>query len=536
MRKILVSFILLLAIILSCKELSKQRPELLGINQLNSQLFKININKDTVLKTLHGAFLDIPKGSLSAADSSIQLEIKEAYSIEEIIKAKLTTQSNGQPLSSGGMIYINAVAGQKITITKAIRVAVPTNFFNNKMKLYNGEKNDSGINWTNPTPLTENPIAKKIDEGEILFKKNCGSCHKVEMDFTAPALAHVINRRGKEWVYGFSKSHNDSKEANTLPIIKEADKNNYLLTDSTISDNKPFDISHFKNDAFSYTACLKEAYVGAIGTQFPNLKMKELDAIYKYIQNETERLQIPYPNNNFTSSLDSCEVYYTALNKLLNKRKALQKDSLPQKIKDFRPPVGNMPSNNPPVYPDNSVEHEDNKSLYYQFKIDVVGWYNIDALLNEFDGKTETELRVRIIGSYKTSISINLVVPVINTFLEGGKLSGTNDEYGFFTKDGKIPLPKNAKAYIIAMGETEGKLLFAKKEFIVSEKQSIDITPVPTTIEVFNSSIKTIGSTSISIKAIETQTGKDLKENDKQLKEVEKLKPKKCSCDCGLIK
>jgi hypothetical protein len=540
MRKIFVLLTVLLFIIFSCNKLSEKQSSLLGIEKITAQLFKININKDTVLKTSHGAFLDIPKGSVSSNDSLVQLEIKEAYNLEEIIKAGLTTQSNGQPLSSGGMIYINAAGGQTIKITKAIKVAVPTTFFNNKMQLYKGQQTDSGINWINPVGLTENPILKKIDEGELLFKNNCRSCHKVDVDFTGPALAHVIDRKGKDWVYhyshGFPKP--DTAPIETNEIIENETDNDYYASDSSklpVDNSTIAQMNYSASNPYYYLACLKQHFVTE-GTNFPNLKNAQLDAIYKYIKNETERLQVSYPNNNYTSCIDSCEIYYAVVNKLLAKRKDLQKDSVQQKVKDFRPPAGSVPSTAPPVYPDNSVEHEDNKSLYYQFKIDVVGWYNIDALLNSFDDKMESELRVRIVGAYKSSISVNLVVPIINTFLEGGKLSGKEDEYGFFTKDGKIPLPKNAKAYIIAMGETNGQLVFSKKEFIVSEKQSFEISPEISTVEEFNVSIKAIGSANVNIKAIETKTGKELKENEKQLKEAEKLKPKNCSCDCGLLK
>jgi hypothetical protein len=221
------------------------------------------------------------------------------------------------------------------------------------------------------------------------------------------------------------------------------------------------------------------------------------------------------------------------LNKLLGRKRELEKDSTKQKVKDFRPPVGSVPSSGAPAYPDNSIHPEDNNSLYYQFKIEVVGWYNIDALLNTFENRIETELRVRLIGTYKASVSVNLVVPVINTFLEGGKLSGNDGEYGFYTKDGKIPLPENAKAYIVVMGETNGQLVYAKKEFIVSKSQNVEITPEVTTAEALNASVKAIGAVNINIRAVETETGKNLKENEKQLKEAEKLKPKNCSCDCN---
>ena len=522
-----------LVLIFSCNQQSDQRSSLTGIDKLASQFFNININKDTVLKTLNGAILNITKGSLSSSDSVVQLEIKEAYSLEEMIKASLTTQTKGQPLSSGGMLYINAAGGQQIKIIKAIKVAVPTKFYNNKMQLYKGEQTADGINWTKPIPLANNPLARQIETGEQLFKATCSSCHKVDVDFVGPALAHVIARKSKEWAYNYHKGF----PANTATPDSAGQKEDRLASDfvlDTSKDLKPSDrydlnMEFLTSSPYYYIACLQEHFkTGA--PQMNHLKTSQLDSIYTYIQNETGRLLVPYPNNNYSSSIDSCEAYYAVLNKLLNKKRQLEKDSTKQKVKDFRPPAGSVP---PATYPENSIIAEDANSLYYQFNIDVVGWYNIDALLNTFDNKIETELRVRLIGTYKASLSVNLVVPVINTFLEGGKLSSNDGEYGFFTKDGKIPLPENAKAYIIVMGETDGQLLYAKKEFIVSKQQRIEIAAQPATIEEFNASIKAIGSTSINIKAVETQAGKDLKENEKQIKEAEKLKPKRCSCDCG---
>ena len=538
MRKTFIAFFLLLLTgIISCNESSRKSFSITGVDKITSQFFKINIHKDTVLKTLNGAFLDIPGESISSSDSLVQLEIKEAYTLEQIIKANLTTQSNGQPLSSGGMIYINAANGQTIKITKAIRVAVPAKYLDKKMQLYKGNQTDSGINWNNPVALTDNPLLNKIDEGALLFKVNCGNCHKVDVDFKGPALAHVINRKGKDWAYYYQHGFPSQDVPVPGTIYADGKYNEYNETD-TVKDTPMVDsleqMNFIYTTGFYYSACLKQHFATE-ETNFPNLKKASFDAIYKFIQNETERLQVPYPNNNFTTCLDSCERYIAVMNKLLTKRKALEKDSVPQKIKDFRPPADYVPLNGTPIYPDNNVEAESNKSLYYQFTIDVVGWYNIDALLNSFDNKTETELRVKIAGYYKAAVSVNLVVPVINTFLEGGKLSG-NADYGFYTKDGHIPLPLNAKAYILVMGEASGQIVFAVKEFIIAEKQSFEIIPQQATIEDFNAAVEAIGNANIKIKSVETQAGKDLKGNDKQLKEAENLKPKNCDCDCGLLK
>lgn len=538
MRILSVSILLLLlTAMVSCNESASKSFSFTGIDKMQSQLFKININKDTVLKTINGAFLDIPNGSIASSDTIVELEIKEAFTLEQMIKANLTTQSNGQPLSSGGMIYINAAGGQTIKIVKAIRVAVPTKSIDKKMQLYKGEEADNGINWNNPVPLTDKPGLSKINDGALLFKTYCGNCHKVEVDFKAPALAHVINRKGKDWAYHYLHGLTNPATGQLSAIERDVNLNDYYETDSAKSNPMDVDLGqmdYMYKTGFYYEACLKQHFSFGEGN-VPYVENADLDAIYNYIQNETERMQVPYPNNNFTSCLDSCENYLSAINKLLATRKALRKDSVPQKIEDFRPPPGSVLSNDSPKYPDSHVEAATNQSLYYQFTISVVGWYNIDALLNSFEDKTETELRVRIAGNYKASVTVNLVVPVINTFLAGGKLSG-NDDYGFYTKDGRIPLPLNAKAYILVMGEASGQIVFAIKEFIVAEKQSFEISPQPTTVADFNAAVEAVGNANIQIKSVETKAGKDLKENDLQLKEAEKLKPKNCGCDCNMLK
>src|SRR5689334_4889042 len=79
----------------------------LNKDSLPSQFITIDNSKDTVVTTANGALIKIGKGSFSK--DKVQLEIKEAYSIEQMILSGLTTQSDGDILRSGGMIYVNTV-------------------------------------------------------------------------------------------------------------------------------------------------------------------------------------------------------------------------------------------------------------------------------------------------------------------------------------------------------------------------------------------------------------------------------------------
>src|SRR5262249_1186391 len=154
-------------------------------------------SRDTVLKTAHGAILRIPGGSIDAGgELRVRLEVKEAYNIGDMIRYGLTTQSNGQPLSSGGMIDIQPVGTSAAHTVRQITVSLPTNRIEENMQRYTGLPDEKGrINWTDPRPLSDttgvdssalaNMLAQKeIAYGRSIFQANCAQCHSVRYTVT----------------------------------------------------------------------------------------------------------------------------------------------------------------------------------------------------------------------------------------------------------------------------------------------------------------------------------------------------------------
>jgi hypothetical protein len=178
------------------------------------------------------------------------------------------------------------------------------------------------------------------------------------------------------------------------------------------------------------------------------------------------------------------------------------------------------------------VQPLEKQSLYYQFTIESVGWYNIDLLLKDNPSMPSSELIVSAKGKYSKLIEIFLVIPSIKLNIPAGPLNNKQDSYGFFEKDGTIPLPQGVKAFIIVLGEYDDKILFSKTEFITTSKQSFDIELKLLTTEEFD-----IESSSLQFKDLRFST-KDNK-NDrarvlaKNLQEAEHLIPSGCKCDCG---
>lgn len=278
---------------------------------LPTQLFTINPNKDTVIETMGGIVFAIPAGAFVDAKDPMTFEVREAITPFDIMKAGLSTTSNGELLETGGMFYMNARNGEtslKINPDKPVCANVPANEIRPGMQLFEGErKADGSINWINPKPLEkqlipvdifslnfypkgflekvaelgfdandrkvtdsiyysytgrqgfdslmlamypgESDIAFSSPDGAALFKANCSSCHTTtDKASTGPGLKGVLSRiPGGNWQYDFVHD--------PAGMIKAGDP---------------------------YANSLYPGKYSTVMTAFPQLKNEEIDAILAY--------------------------------------------------------------------------------------------------------------------------------------------------------------------------------------------------------------------------------------------------------------
>ncbi len=129
---------------------------------LEAQVFKLNPLRDTIIETQKGIVISVPAGSFvnkfgSSPEGIIDLEVKEAMTPLDIMKAGLNTMSNGKLLETGGMFYINARDGEEnlaINQSKPLNVNVPVNNNKKDMMLFKGERKvDGSINWVDPKAM-----------------------------------------------------------------------------------------------------------------------------------------------------------------------------------------------------------------------------------------------------------------------------------------------------------------------------------------------------------------------------------------------
>src|SRR5690606_9043331 len=279
--------------------------------------FTVVSGKDTIIHTRKGARITIPADAFSVDDgTTVLVEIQEAYNIHDIILAgNLRTSSNGEHLSSGGMIYFNATAEEKVEIKNPIGVSIPTEFYRDGMQLYKGEKDENGnINWKEPKQIAPNPEAATIESGKVLFQANCSTCHAIGNDMTGPNLAHFPARI----------SAIDTTVANGS-LLKSLMTHQWHNKSDTIHSNFPLSL---------YRCNLQEMF-GSIGTPFPALTDEAIKQIAKYIQQESDNRQLPLPKHaGLMNCIDSCILFGQQMqllneeeNGLKSKRKKIEDDA-----------------------------------------------------------------------------------------------------------------------------------------------------------------------------------------------------------------
>lgn len=120
-----------------------------------SQIITINTQKDTLLFCKEGTRLKIKANSFvdkqnKTVYGNIAIDITEFYTLSDMLMANLSTTSNGKPLETGGMLYIEAKKDNsrlKLKDGSAIEVLFPTANKKGGMQLFSGKWQNGNINW-----------------------------------------------------------------------------------------------------------------------------------------------------------------------------------------------------------------------------------------------------------------------------------------------------------------------------------------------------------------------------------------------------
>jgi hypothetical protein len=515
-------------------------------DSLQTQEFIVNVHKDTLIRTAKGARIKIPADALQSNNSEAVLLVKEAYSIEDIVRAGLTTKTGKDLLSSSGMFYIQAKDTAAVHIKKPLSVSIPTEQIDYAMQVYQGKSAPGDkIDWELPKPL-KNVSKDVVSKGEELFKENCKSCHRLGEDAVGPDLAYIGRRRDFDWIVRFVQNN---------AVFRAGGGYGYdavVMADGRYGYDTVF--SEYDNDHsdFRYAICIYEKYKKSEMTAFPTLSKLDIKELCDYINIESEKRKLPYPDDELYICYQKCKTYNALISKLHAKKNVL-KSKRADKIVDnglfveeVNQSIGvlQMPAQGSVLTAPQrkSLVNKNYKDAeYYQVEINTFGWYNIDVLTKDIPGLLDSKLIVTVDENYLNKFQLYLVLPSMKVYTDGGLLKDKKDTYGFYEDNGSIKLPQNTTAYVYMVGEENGQLLYASAVFQTQKDNAIKLVPELISKEAFNIKIKQLlNFDGMSVQAKDSKNAAIIRDIDKQvnavdlqIKEAEKLKPTECDCNCG---
>lgn len=156
----------------------KEKSSFCSTKRLESQSFKLNSKKNKVIYAKGGTAVDFSKAKFvnsrgEAVTDNIEIEVKEALTIADILQANLSTLSNGELLETGGMLYVAASSkGEALELSEnsSIKISVASERIQKGMAIYEGEVDSitQDINWVRPRKEIEivAPAKARLEKAE----------------------------------------------------------------------------------------------------------------------------------------------------------------------------------------------------------------------------------------------------------------------------------------------------------------------------------------------------------------------------------
>lgn len=477
-------FCLLLSILVISCSTKQKRPaqNILTASNLQLQLYEIDPSVENTIRTKNGASVRFPKDAFKLNGAGkVQVSIKEAYSMKDILLAGLVTESNGKTLSSGGMIYLDARQnGKNIELQKKAGVSLPVSNYNDQMQVYKGEyTKDSSINWVEPKPLDSMPTREY--DGKAMFFSNCSACHGITKAVTGPALYNALKRApSKQWLYSYVRNWESSFS------FKDSTKNNYAL----------------------YSCCVTN-YSATQMNKFPMLNDEALDVLFGYIQSVSD--QNPPPPSNQVIQCAPCLNRKTAPGSAPADWDSLTIKSYPQFYIGETDSSGTIQPDDTLSFVPPAIQNDIDKNEYqpyYGFSISTFGWYNIDAISENMPGAAECTLTVKITNdNEQNNTTMFLQIPALKLLAQA--YPAQDGKWVFKDASGSVHLIPGKQAYIIAFGERNKKLIYGIKPFIISERNVLELKVTGISKEAFVTQIGKLGLDELKLFAPEEAVSPD---------------------------
>lgn len=458
-------FVLVASFLFAHCSADKQRNRDIPYNDLETvmanlsplpQSFEIDPTEDNQIKGKKGSVVFIPADAFRFEDGSVptgavQVELKESYTLTEMIGAGLHTMSGNRPLETAGMIYVNATAdGKPLTVQdgKAFVVSFPKNQQTEEMDLfYSLALKDSAETWVvdyevfgverqmaamndtsnvktdttflgytdpysrqdilgvYPIKLTEDLFDRALEVSTLLYK-------------TIWLESPIQGYDGMIWNYLGDPSNVDSTLAK-----KFCENDWHVFIEFKVDKNGKMNSFRpmFKSWSKEMT---EESYV---------LGVKILESVPPYELSQVRLKSIE--NSGYYNVGISCA-------------RKLNQDRYKQKFR-----------NQYAQYQNKAIEKIDQAELnFYTFAVTKLGWINCDRFL-DMDASELTNFAVNTTSP--NTADVRLIFKDLNSIMQG--------DY----EDGKIVfanLPKGKAVKLVGISYADGKPMMATAETVVGEK------------------------------------------------------------------
>ncbi|MBD0258854.1 MAG: cytochrome c [Cytophagales bacterium] len=413
-------------------ERSVPAHSLLNEQQLGSTRFTVRAGRDTLLRSPGGTLLFVPRNGFlhpdgSPASGPVAVTVREALAPADMVLAHLTTTSDGRPLESGGMVFVDATqAGQPLRINPdaPLGVSLPTGERLPGMQVFTGQRDDAGrLNWVNPVPLADTTLGNRMALGARLFRANCAVCHALDSLVVRPPLATVHTRRQQVWLYAFIR--------NSMWLLQLGDSVTVTLYNQYNKQVMP---------AFDFTP-------------------KEIAALLTYLSGGSFRA-------DSLEALPDGDVAHTTL-------------GLPR-IPPGSERAGFFDVVDGPVsvpLPADTMPDP----LYYVFDLKGLGWINVDRFPDETTPRVP--FFVRLAPEGLEQVSVTILFKKERVFLEARL--GKNDRYTFspYEDEALSLLPAGRKATVVVTAYQDGAYCLGLKDVVIGQAGTVTVLPARTTAE-----------------------------------------------------
>lgn len=188
----IIGLVVLTTILTSCNNDTENATDVFtkiySVDNISTQIFSIDANIDNIVTGSHGTKIRINSNTFVDTDGqlingTVEIHLKEVLTKQEMVLGNLTTNFDGKPLETGGMIFIDAVTNDKklsIADSKEIQIALPTDSVLTGMLLFSGQQDSLGVKWGNPIELPKKELLDSMDTGMDIFEKTTNITYTVD--------------------------------------------------------------------------------------------------------------------------------------------------------------------------------------------------------------------------------------------------------------------------------------------------------------------------------------------------------------------